>query len=260
MTILEIIDISKSFGGVQALRNVRITIEEKKITALIGPNGAGKTTLFNVITKVDWPDSGKVLFQGTDVTRLKLYDFAAIGVLRTFQRSMPFGEMTLLENVICGGIRISGIGRWGGVFRTKRVKGILKKDQQKAEHLLTMVGLFEKKDMLANKIAYGEQRRLEVARALASNPRILLLDEPVAGMSAEESLEMAQLIKGISRSGLTVFVIEHNLDMVMNLCEKIYVINYGMIIAEGEPKSIQNNEKVIEAYLGRKEIWRATSS
>jgi branched-chain amino acid transport system ATP-binding protein len=207
---------------------------------------------------MDLADSGRVLFNGSDLSRLKPYDFARLGILRTFQRSMPFGEMTLLENVLCGGISVSAIGGLGGFFRTKRAKRILEKDRQKATGLLQMVGLFERRDMLAQNIAYGEQRRLEVARALACNPKILLLDEPVAGMNPEESLEMAQLIKRISKSGLTIFVIEHNLDVVMNLCDRIYVLNHGEIIAQGEPNAIQNNEKVIEAYLGRKGIWRAT--
>jgi branched-chain amino acid transport system ATP-binding protein len=258
MAILETENISKSFGGVMALKNVTIAIEKDKVTALIGPNGAGKTTLFNVITKMDLADSGRVLFNGSDLSRLKPYDIARLGILRTFQRSMPFGEMTLLENVLCGGISVSAIGGLGGFFRTKRAKRILEKDRQKATGLLQMVGLFERRDMLAQNIAYGEQRRLEVARALACNPKILLLDEPVAGMNPEESLEMAQLIKRISKSGLTIFVIEHNLDVVMNLCDRIYVLNHGEIIAQGEPNAIQNNEKVIEAYLGRKGIWRAT--
>ena len=258
MAILETENISKSFGGVVALKNVTLAVEENKVTALIGPNGAGKTTLFNVITKMDLADSGRVLFDGRDLTHLKVYDFARLGVLRTFQRSMPFGEMTLLENVLCGGIPVSTIGWFGGFFRTRSTKTILEKDRQKALGLLQKVGLYEKQDWLAQNIAYGEQRRLEVARALACSPKILLLDEPVAGMNPEESLEMAQLIKHISEGGLTIFVIEHNLDVVMNLCDMIYVLNHGEIIAQGEPDEIQSNEKVIEAYLGRKGIWRAT--
>jgi branched-chain amino acid transport system ATP-binding protein len=258
MAILETENISKSFGGVGALRNVTLAVEKDTVTALIGPNGAGKTTLFNVVTRMDTADSGKVLFDGRDVSRFKPYDFARLGMLRTFQRSMPFGEMTLVENVLCGGIPVSKMGSLGGFFRTRRTKAILEEDREKTFELLRLVGLFERRDMLAQNVAYGEQRRLEVARALACNPKILLLDEPVAGMNPEESLEMAQLIKRISKRGLTIFVIEHNLDVVMNLCDRIYVLNHGEIIAEGEPSEIQSNEKVIEAYLGRKGIWRAT--
>jgi len=257
MTILQTEDLSKSFGGVMALRNVTLSVEEKKVTALIGPNGAGKTTLFNVITRMDSADSGRVLFEGRDVTRLKPYDFARLGILRTFQRSMPFGEMTLLENVLCGCIPVSAVGMLGGFLHTRKARAVLQKDREKALGLLQRVGLNERADMLAKNIAYGEQRRLEVARALACNPKILLLDEPVAGMNPEESLEMAQLVKRISEGGLTIFVIEHNLDVVMNLCDAIYVLNHGEIIAHGRPDEIQNNENVIEAYLGRKGIWRA---
>lgn len=259
MAILEIENISKSFGGVRALKNVTVTVEEKIITALIGPNGAGKTTFFNVITKVESADSGKVIFSGRDVSHLKPYNFARLGVLRTFQRSMPFGEMTLLENVMCGGILVSEMRKLGGLWKTKRAEEVLRKDKEKAKNSLELVGLLGKQDMLAQNVSYGEQRRLEVARALACHPKILLLDEPVAGMNPEESVEMAKLIRRISEGGLTIFVIEHNLDVVMNLCEKIYVLNYGEIIAEGEPEEIQNDEKVREAYLGRKGIWRATS-
>ena len=257
VALLKTENISKSFGGVMALKNVTLGIEKDKVTALIGPNGAGKTTLFNVITKMDSADSGKILFDGHDLSRLKPYDFAKLGILRTYQRSMPFGEMTLLENVLCGGIPASAVGWLGGFFRTKKAMRVLERDRQKAVELLQLVGLFEKQGMLAQNIAYGEQRLLEVARALACNPKILLLDEPVAGMNPEESLEMAKLIQRISKIGLTIFVIEHNLDVVMNLSDMIYVLNHGEIIAQGEPNEIQSNEKVIEAYLGRKGIWRA---
>jgi branched-chain amino acid transport system ATP-binding protein len=254
MATLEIQSVSKSFGGVKALDNVTMSVKDKMITGLIGPNGAGKTTLFNVITNIELMDSGKVTFGDLDLSNIKPYYFAKMGILRTFQKSMPFGEMTLLENVIVGGIAASEIGKLGGFLRTKKVKNILKKDKQKAIDLLKVVGLFQEKDLLANSIPYGEQRLLEIARALACNPEILLLDEPVAGMNHEESLEMAKVIRRISQEGLTVFLIEHNLDVVMNLCDELYVINFGKNIANGSPMEIQQNEQVIGAYLGKKGV------
>jgi branched-chain amino acid transport system ATP-binding protein len=259
MPILEIQGVYKSFGGVDALKNVNIAVEEGRITALIGPNGAGKSTLFNVITGIEPANRGKIFFAGRDVSGRKPYEFAQLGVLRTFQRSMPFADLTLSENVLSGGVGISAAGRWGGLFKTKKVKEIMVRDREKAEELLRLVVLWEKREMSARNIAYGDQRRLEIARALAYDPKILLLDEPVAGMSPEETVEMAILVRRISQKGMTIFVIEHNLDMVMNLSEKIYVINYGEIIAEGKPQEIQRNEKVIEAYLGRKGIWHAAN-
>jgi len=258
MGILEIHNTCKAFGGVQALQDVSMSIAEGRITALIGPNGAGKTTLFNVITGVDTPDVGTIFLAGHDVTRLRPYECARLGILRTFQRSMPFGDMTVLENVISGGISVSRLGSWGGMRRTARHKEVLGQDRVKAEALLKRVGLFERREMPAHSIAYGEQRQLEVARALACNPRILLLDEPVAGMSPEESLEMARLITTIAAEGLTIFLIEHNLDVVMNLCDAIYVMNYGQIIATGGPSEVGANPKVIEAYLGKRGTGRAT--
>lgn len=254
MATMEIDSVSKSFGGVQALDNVTLSVKDKMITGLIGPNGAGKTTLFNVITNIERPDSGQVSFGGHDLTNIKPHHFAKMGILRTFQKSMPFGEMTLLENVIVGGIAVSKIGKLGGLLRTKKAKIILENDKQKGMNCLKMVGLSEKKDMLANSIPYGEQRLLEIGRALACNPKILLLDEPVAGMNQEESLEMAKLIRRISEDGLTIFLIEHNLDVVMNLCDQLYVMNFGKIIANGSPIEIQQHEQVKEAYLGKKEV------
>jgi ABC-type branched-subunit amino acid transport system ATPase component len=259
MEILEIHSVSKAFGGVRALQDVSITIAEGQITALIGPNGAGKTTLFNVVSGVETLDGGTVLLGGHDVTRLRPYQCARLGILRTFQRSMPFGEMTVLENVIIGGIRISKLGRWGGMWRTARHKDMLEQDRINAEAQLKRVGLYEKREMPAHNIAYGEQRQLEVARALACNPKILLLDEPVAGMSPEESLEMARLITRIAAEGLTIFLIEHNLDVVMNLSHTIFVMNYGQIIAKGNASEVGNNPKVIEAYLGKRGMGRAAN-
>lgn len=257
MEILKVAAISKAFGGVQALREVSLAVEEGSITGLIGPNGAGKTTLFNVITGMERPDSGRVLFAGQEITGLRPYELARLRILRTFQRSMPFGEMTVLENVICGGIAVSALGALGGLWRGENHRRVLAEDRAKAHELLKLVRLDDKQEMLAQHIAYGDQRRLEVARALACTPRILLLDEPVAGMNPEEAIEMARLIVDISGRGLTVLVIEHNLDVVMNLCGIVYVLNYGRLIARGRAQEIQSDPGVVEAYLGRKGIWRA---
>ncbi len=257
MAILEVKNVSKSFGGVTALQDVSLEVERGSITSLIGPNGAGKTTLFNVVTGVDAPDTGSVIFDERTASDMRPYSLARLGMLRTFQRSMPFGSLTLLENVIYGRIAVSQAGRLGGIWPSGKAKKTIAEDRDCALKLLEEVGLRGKEHLLAQNIAYGDQRRLEVARALACSPKILLLDEPVAGMNTEEALEMAHLVRQISAKGLTVFVIEHNLGVVMNLSDRIYVLNYGKIIASGAPSAIQADDRVVEAYLGRKGIWRA---
>ena len=248
--MLEITDISKNFGGLIALNNITFQITEKQIYGLIGPNGAGKTTLFNLITGFLPPTAGAIQFLGHEVTRLRAHKIARLGIARTFQNIRLFGTMTVKENVLVAqNIRArSGVTSLLQLFSAKE-----KKLDEEADDLLNRMGLWEKQKVQSLSLAYGEQRRLEIARALALEPKLLLLDEPAAGMNEAETGDLLERIQEIHNMGKTVLLIEHDMNVVMGICHYISVLNFGELIAQGTPDEIQVSEAVIEAYLGRGE-------
>lgn len=251
--VLELKKITKNFGGISALKDVSFSIKKGEIFGLIGPNGAGKTTMFNMITNIYEPTSGEIIFKGENITALKPYKITEKGICRTYQNIRLFSQMSTLHNVMVGGHSQSHSGVFSSVFRTKSQRKEEQLLKEKAEELLDLVGLLEHKDTIAENLAYGQQRRLEIARALASNPSLLLLDEPAAGMNEKETDSLFDLIKTVQSRGITVLIIEHDMPLVMKLCDRIAVLNFGEKLAEGTPDEIQNNEAVIEAYLGKEE-------
>ena len=243
-----------SFEGLKAVNNVSIEVEAGSVTALIGPNGAGKTTLFNLIAGVYKPESGHIYLDGEEITGLRTFQICEKGIARTYQVIKLFGGMTVLENVLVGMHSQLKSGFWQGVFRTKKCREEEKRAYEKAHQLLQLMGLDELAKYPASSLAYGQQRRLEIARALASNPKLLLLDEPAAGMNSTEKFQLNERIREIIKMGVTVLIVEHDMNMVMSIADKIYVINSGMNLAEGNSEEIANNPDVIEAYLGRGDV------
>jgi len=248
--MLEIAHISKHFGGLKALEEITFHVKEKQIYGLIGPNGAGKTTLFNLITGFLPATVGSIQFLGNELTGLKAHKIAKLGIARTFQNIRLFGTMTVKENVLVAqNIRArSGVTSLVQFFSAKE-RGF----EEEADDLLRRMGLWEKRKEQSLSLAYGEQRRLEIARALALEPRLLLLDEPAAGMNEAETEDLLDRISEIRNMGKTVFLIEHDMNVVMGICDYISVLNFGELIAQGTPDEIQASEAVIEAYLGREE-------
>lgn len=242
-TLLEGVKVTRYFGGLAALKNVDFCVKEKEIVGLIGPNGAGKTTLFNCITGVYPPTSGKIIFEGRDITRLKPHEICKLGIARTYQIVIPFTGMTVLENVMVGAL----FGRRGSISMSDARKEALR--------CLEFVGLLDKRDVLADKLILADRKALEVARALAADPKIVLLDEVAAGLNPTETLRAMDMIKRIrDEMGITVFWVEHVMKAIMNVAERIIVLNYGEKIAEGKPSEIARDENVIKAYLGEKYI------
>ena len=247
--MLEMANVSKKFGGLTALENVHLRLEKNRTYGLIGPNGAGKTTLFNLVTGLLPVSEGSIRFLGQELTSLRSHQISRLGIARTFQNIRLFPTMTVLENVLVA----QNIRTHSGITSLWLLHDGERKFREEAEFLLKQMGLWHKRKEKSTSLAYGEQRRLEIARALALKPNLLLLDEPAAGMNEAETEELLDRIQEIRNMGTTIFLIEHDMNVVMGICDTISVLNFGKLIAQGTPDDIQANEGVIEAYLGKEE-------
>ena len=250
MKILEGSNLTMVFGGLSALNSVDITINEGEVLSVIGPNGAGKTTLFNLLTGVYSPTEGKICYKKKDIRNLKPYEITKMGIARTFQNIRLFADMTVLDNVIIGQHCRTKTGILGAILKTPAVRKEEAQVKEKAMDILKFVGLDDVYDEKAKNLPYGKQRRLEMARALATDPELLLLDEPAAGMNPQETNDLIELIEKLNDMGKTVLLIEHDMKLVMGISKRIMVLDYGRKIADGPPDEVKNYEKVIRAYLG----------
>jgi branched-chain amino acid transport system ATP-binding protein len=250
MTLLSLNGITRRFGGLIAVDGVDLAVAKGGVTAVIGPNGAGKTTLFNIISGFQAPNAGRIVFDGTDITGHPPEAIAAAGVVRTFQLVQLFQNLSVLENVKVGSHLHTTGGLWSAVLRLPRMRAAERALEARARELLAFVGLDAAADEEANALAYGQQRLLEIARSLAAGPRLLLLDEPAAGLSVEETRRLAAAIRTIAERGTTVLLIEHDMKLVMNTADMVAVLDFGRKIAEGPPETVREDAAVIAAYLG----------
>ena len=251
--ILTASEITIRFGGLVSVNNVNFTLRKNEIVGIIGPNGAGKTTFFNILTGIYQPDTGSICLHGREIKGKKIYEITAMGLARTFQNIRLFPHMTVLETVMLGmhcktRSRILDI-----VLRTPLFRKTEKEAEEKAIELLKLTGLDKYRYEYGTSLPYGMQRRLEIARAMASQPEILLLDEPAAGMNEQEKMDLSGFIRSLKEMGFTIILIEHDMRLVMDICDRLYVLDHGILIATGKPEEISSNPQVIEVYLGREE-------
>jgi len=250
MSFLEVKSITKQFGGLVAVDSVSFVVEKGEIVSVIGPNGAGKTTVFNMLTGVYQIDSGEIIFDGKPIQNKTPQEIVIAGISRTFQNIRLFSNMRVIENVLVGTHTNTEYGFFDAFFRTGKYKRLEAEKTARAVEILKSIGLEHRIHDYANNLPYGEQRKLEIARAIATNAKIILLDEPAAGMNPQESEELLRFIRELRDKGYTIILIEHDMSVVMNISDRIYVIDHGKKIAEGLPNEIANNQRVVEAYLG----------